>query len=91
MVAYKSYRKRLSALAYYFVRILRFPHLDGDNPHAHVMLTMRELKIDEQGVVSFGNKDRTWNDKKLLAKQKLEWDGFANHCLKRAGFDVGVK
>ena len=26
MVPYKPYRKRLSALAYYFVRILRFPH-----------------------------------------------------------------
>jgi MobA/MobL family len=65
-------------------------HLDGDNPHAHVMLTMRELKIDEQGTVSFGNKDRTWNDKKLLAKQKLEWDGFANQYLKRAGFDVRI-
>jgi MobA/MobL family len=65
-------------------------HLDGDNPHAHVMLTMRELKIDEQGVIGFGNKDRTWNDKKLLQKQKLEWDGFANKYLERAGFDVRI-
>ena len=49
-------------------------HLDGTNPHAHVMLTMRELKIDEQGIVSFGNKDRAWNDKKLLETQIKEWE-----------------
>jgi MobA/MobL family len=65
-------------------------HLEGENPHAHVMLTMRELKVDEQGIVSFGNKDRTWNDKKLLIKQKLEWDGLANKYLERAGFDVRI-
>lgn len=65
-------------------------HLDEDNPHAHVMLTMRELKIDEQGTVSFGNKDRNWDDKKLYMKQKLEWDGLANGYLERAGFDVRI-
>jgi MobA/MobL family len=62
-------------------------HLDGTNPHAHVMLTMRELKIDEQGIVSFGNKDRSWNDKKLLETQIKEWSDFANQYLDRAGFD----
>ncbi len=62
-------------------------HLDGTNPHAHVMLTMRELKIDEQGIVSFGNKDRTWNDKKLLENQIKEWEIVANQYLARAGFD----
>ena len=60
-------------------------HLDGDNPHAHVMLTMRELKIDEQGIVSFGNKDRTWNDKKLIEIQKKEWEILTNQYLDRAG------
>jgi MobA/MobL family len=65
-------------------------HLDSDNPHAHVMLTMRELHIDDRGIVSFGNKDRTWNDKKLLQKQKLEWDGLANQYLERAGIDVRI-
>jgi len=65
-------------------------HLDGDNPHAHVMLTMRELKIDEQGVVSFGNKDRTWNDKKLLETQIKEWEVVANQYLERAGVDIRI-
>jgi MobA/MobL family len=62
-------------------------HLDGTNPHAHVMLTMRELKIDEQGIVSFGNKDRSWNDKKLLETQIKEWEVITNQYLDRAGYD----
>jgi MobA/MobL family len=65
-------------------------HLDGDNPHAHVMLTMRELKIDDQGTVSFGNKDRTWNDKKLLETQIEEWEVVANQYLERAGVDTRI-
>jgi MobA/MobL family len=65
-------------------------HLDGTNPHAHVMLTMRELKIDEQGIVSFGNKDRSWNDKKLLETQIKEWSDFANQYLERAGLDTRI-
>ncbi|MCY7335061.1 MAG: MobA/MobL family protein [Chamaesiphon sp.] len=65
-------------------------HLDGTNPHAHVMLTMRELKIDEQGTVSFGNKDRTWNDKKLLETQIKEWSDITNQYLERAGVDTRI-
>ena len=65
-------------------------HLDGTNPHAHVMLTMRELKIDERGIVSFGNKDRSWNDKKLLETQIKEWSDSANQYLDRAGIDTRI-
>jgi hypothetical protein len=65
-------------------------HLDGTNPHAHVMLTMRELKIDEQGIVSFGNKDRSWNDKKLLETQIKEWEVVANQYLDRAGQNIRI-
>jgi MobA/MobL family len=65
-------------------------HLDGDNPHAHVMLTMRQLQIDGQGIVSFGNKDRTWNDKNLYKRQKLEWGKTANRYLQKAGFAVRI-
>ncbi len=65
-------------------------HLDGTNPHAHVMLTMRELKIDEQGIVSFGNKDRSWNDKKLLENQIKEWSDVTNQYLTRAGVDIRI-
>jgi MobA/MobL family len=65
-------------------------HLDGSNPHAHVMLTMRELKIDERGIVSFGNKDRSWNDKKLLETQIKEWAVVANQYLDRAGQNIRI-
>jgi MobA/MobL family len=65
-------------------------HLDGTNPHAHVMLTMRELKIDDRGSVSFGNKDRSWNDKKLLETQIKEWSDFANQYLERAGVSTRI-
>ena len=65
-------------------------HLDGDNPHAHAMLTMRELKIDERGSVSFGNKDRTWNDKKLIETQKKEWEILTNQYLERAEIETRI-
>ena len=32
-------------------------HLDGDNPHAHILLTMRNLQINPEGVVEFGLKN----------------------------------
>jgi MobA/MobL family len=65
-------------------------HLDGTNPHAHVMLTMRQLKIDERGIVSFGNKDRGWNDKKLLQTQMKEWEILTNQYLERAGIETRI-
>jgi ATP-dependent exoDNAse (exonuclease V) alpha subunit len=68
---------------------LNLHHLDGDNPHAHVMMTMRDLVVTPEGV-SFGNKNRTWNDRKLLEKQKIEWDSLANGYLERAGIDERI-
>ena len=60
-------------------------HLEGDNPHAHIMVTMRDLKIDEQGIVSFGNKNRDWNKKDLLIKHRESWATLANQYLVDAG------
>ena len=62
-------------------------HLDSTNPHAHVMLLMRELKIDEYGVVEFGNKNRDWNRKDLLIQQRQNWETLANQYLADAGYD----
>jgi ATP-dependent exoDNAse (exonuclease V) alpha subunit len=64
--------------------------LDGDNPHACVMLTMRGLQIDEQGRVTFGKKNRSWNDRKLYKEQRQEWDRLANQYLKQAGYDIQI-
>ncbi|MGD2894614.1 MobA/MobL family protein, partial [Escherichia coli] len=34
--------------------------LDSDNPHAHVMLTLKTI-----GPEGFGKKERSWNDRKM--------------------------
>ena len=54
---------------------------DGQSqPHAHVMLTMRELTGD-----GFGKKDRSWNAPDLLVGWREAWAREANIALERAG------
>ena len=53
---------------------------DPNNPHAHVLLTMRE--VNEQG---FGPKVRSWNAKADLLKWRETWAETANEHLARAG------
>lgn len=54
---------------------------DGQSqPHAHVMLTMRELTGD-----GFGKKDRSWNAPDLLMGWREAWAREANVALERAG------
>jgi len=50
------------------------------NPHAHIMLTMRELSAD-----GFGEKARQWNDKKLLQEWRASWEKEANQALELVG------
>lgn len=57
----------------------------GKNPHAHIMLTMRE--IDANG---FGKKNREWNDQKLVTRWRKSWEDYSNRHLEKAGFDVRV-
>ena len=57
-----------------------FHHLNSHNPHAHIMLTMRELS--ESG---FGKKNRSWNDRELLKVQREAWATHANKALEEAG------
>lgn len=49
-------------------------------PHAHVMLTMRELTGE-----GFGKKDRSWNSPDLLMGWREAWALDANTALERAG------
>ena len=55
---------------------------DGNsgNPHAHILLTTRELNRD-----GFGGKDRNWNSKELLSGWREQWAESANRALDRAG------
>ncbi len=57
-----------------------FHELDSHNPHAHIMLTMRD--IDAQG---FKKKNRDWNKRGLLEKQRKAWSTYANSALAEAG------
>jgi len=49
-------------------------------PHAHVMLTLRELTGE-----GFGKKDRSWNAPDLLLGWREAWAREANMALERAG------
>ena len=58
---------------------------DSHNPHAHIMLTMRE--IDAEG---FGKKRREWNKRQALERQRKAWEEYANRALERAGFEERI-
>lgn len=54
-------------------------------PHAHIMLTMREISAE-----GFGKKVREWNDKDQLETWREAWATHANRSLERAGRDERV-
>ena len=56
---------------------------DANNPHAHVLLTTRELGPGEAG---FGKKAREWNGRGLLKEWREEWARSVNRGLERAGY-----
>ncbi|RDI37986.1 Ti-type conjugative transfer relaxase TraA [Aquicella lusitana] len=59
---------------------------DGQfHPHAHVMLTMREVTQD-----GFGQKVRAWNDKAMLLNWREEWAEVANKHLALHGHDLRI-
>ena len=58
-----------------------FHELDSHNPHAHIMLTMRE--IDRDGFSE--KKNRDWNKRDLLEFQRSAWSTYANQALEKAG------
>ena len=55
-------------------------HENPGNPHAHILLTLRELRPE-----GFGSKIRAWNDKEMLATWRESWARFCNAALERAG------
>jgi hypothetical protein len=59
---------------------------DGQGqPHAHVMLTMREMTGD-----GFGKKGRAWNGPDVLVGWREAWARDANAALERAGRDERI-
>ncbi|ATF93358.1 MobQ family relaxase [Cedecea neteri] len=57
-----------------------FHDLDGRNPHAHVMLTLKPITAD-----GFGKKERSWNDKKNAIQWRESWATLANRYLETSG------
>jgi hypothetical protein len=55
-------------------------HNSKGNPHAHIMLTMREVTP-----AGFGKKRRDWNDKDVLEQWRMQWTEFCNRQLKMTG------
>jgi Ti-type conjugative transfer relaxase TraA len=59
---------------------------DGEvKPHAHVMLSMREIDGD-----GFGKKQRAWNDVGLLREWREGWAEMANARLAELGHDIRI-
>ncbi|MCL6381508.1 MobQ family relaxase [Pectobacterium parmentieri] len=64
---------------------IAFHDLDSQNPHAHVMLTLKPITAE-----GFGKKDRSWNDKKNVIKWRESWATFANRYLAATGSDARI-
>ncbi|MBC3876797.1 MobA/MobL family protein [Undibacterium sp. FT79W] len=52
-------------------------HNKKGNPHAHILLTTRDINITNDG---FGQKNRAWNSKEQLEEWREQW---AKHCNRR--------
>ena len=64
---------------------IAFHDLDGKNPHAHVMLTLKTIGPD-----GFGKKDRSWNDKKIMLQWRESWATISNSYLEAAGSEERI-
>ena len=65
-------------------------HLEGNNPHAHILLTMRNLETMPDGGIEFGLKNTDWNSKKILLEQRKTWEEAANKYLASNGLDTKI-
>jgi len=59
-------------------------------PHAHVMLTMREIQIGEDGAAGFGAKVRDWNRTELLTHWREAWAEHVNERLAELDIDARI-
>ena len=59
---------------------IAFHKLGSDNPHAHILLTLRTITPD-----GFGNKDRDWNKKDALNYWRETWQNHTNLALYSTG------
>lgn len=62
------------------VAMLAYHDAQGENPHAHVMLSTREISA-----AGWGKKRREWNAPEMLREWRRGWERCANHALEQAG------
>ena len=60
-------------------------HHNTGNPHAHIMLTTRNVTLD-----GFGKKNRDWDKKELLLEWRKAWADTVNDMLERKGLDARI-
>ena len=61
-------------------------HIDNpENPHAHLLLTTREMTPE-----GFGPKRRDWNGKEQLLEWRERWAALTNEHLRRAGHEMEI-
>ena len=61
-------------------------HLDNpENPHAHILLTTRDITPN-----GFGAKRRDWNARSELMEWRAAWAETANQHLAKAGLDIHI-
>ena len=65
-------------------------HLNGDNPHAHILLTLRNLQTNPEGKVEFGLKNTEWNRRELLLTHRKSWEEITNRYLANYGSDIKI-
>jgi Ti-type conjugative transfer relaxase TraA len=58
---------------------------DPDNPHMHILFTMRRISAD-----GFGPKERSWNAKDSLLQWRAQWAEVTNEHLARAGHAIRI-
>lgn len=75
----KNYCKR-NFVSKGMIADISFHDLEGHNPHAHVMLTLREITPS-----GFGNKNRSWNEHDLMEEWRSSWSRMSNRALQRVG------
>ena len=59
-------------------------------PHAHVMLTMREIVVSDDGEAGFGQKVRDWNRIELVEQWRERWAENVNQRLAELDIDARI-
>ena len=59
-------------------------------PHAHVMLTMREIVVGKDGEAGFGAKVRDWNRTELVEQWRERWAEHVNTRLAELDIDARI-